>query len=144
MRHRAFVIGCVLASALSACCSCDPDGHTRAEAGAGAIDCGFAALDEDTTPALACADAAIASGDAFVVGMARLGRDSDVHTYVIGRGDGTFAIFGYDGDPSGGSGACERLTRSECTGAPARTTDPTGRELLSCPSEGEGVTLCGR
>lgn len=133
-----------LAPALSACCICDPEGHARDRAGEGAIDCGFVPFDADPEAALVCAEDAIASGASFFVGIARHGTDSDVRTYVSGRGDGTFEMFGYDGDPSGGSGQCARLVAFECTAAPSRASDILGREFLSCPSGGDGVVLCSR
>ncbi len=123
-----------LASALllaGCACLCDIDGAIGSRAGEGASDCGLVPLGADRSPALDCAAAAIAAGRGFRVGWHDRGRDSEVRRYVAGH-DGSFSMFGYDGDPSGGSHACPTLTETPCADAPVRTTDASGMPVISC------------
>jgi hypothetical protein len=131
------------AVALAGCaCLCDTDAAVRDRAGSGAIDCGFVPLGADRTRAIECATNAIAASAAVQVGWQDRGRDSEVRTYVAGH-DGVYAMFGYDGDPSGGSHVCPTLVETTCTDTPVRTTDALGMPSLSCTG-GATRTVCSR
>lgn len=142
---RRVAIGWTAALVAACGCPCDPGAEARELAGSGAIDCGFVPLGDDPTSALACAEGAIGGGGAFYVGFQRMGTDSDVRTYLAGSADGTIWILGYDGDPSGGSGACATLSAWECLDTPSRFTGFDGTTQLTCATSREGgLALCGR
>ena len=119
----AFHVGCA--------CTCDVFGAIQARAGAGATDCGLVPLGADPTAALDCAEAAIAAGHGVIVGWHRQGVDSEERTYIAGH-DGSFSMFGYDGDPSGGSHQCPTLDEYVCDGPVTRVTAPSGMMSLTC------------
>ncbi|WP_157069968.1 hypothetical protein [Sandaracinus amylolyticus] len=139
----------LLAIVLAGCgCPCDATDIARDLAGDGATDCGFVRLGDDPAPVLACAEQAIAEERAFSAGFARFGIDSEVRTYVTRREDGSARALSYDGDPSGGDGACPRLVAFRCVGPIERRTDgfgPRSVTILACStSSTEEAVLCDR
>lgn len=126
--------------ALAGCCTCDPDDAARSLAGGG-IDCGFAPSADEREPVLACAEAELAAGRPFTAGWWRLGRDTEVRTYLASDGQDTWMLV-YDG---GLSGQCPNLAAVRCTAPPARSTSELDGEALSCPSDlSSEITLCRR
>jgi hypothetical protein len=136
-------LGAFVVIATGCICDCDVDSVVAARAGAGATDCGFVPLGGDAEVVLSCVELAIAEGRGVHAGWARRGRDSEVRTYVAGH-DGSFSLFGFDGDPSGGSGACPTLTDFPCTDTPRRSVDALGMDIVTCSSASFGNQVCSR
>jgi hypothetical protein len=136
-----------LALLLASCaCRCDADDLVRDMAAEGAVDCGRATTSEARPAVTACIEDAIARGAPFSGGWSRLGTDSEVRTYVVEDATGQVWMLGFDGDPSGGSGACPTLQGSRCAGALERRTFPLDGEMLVCDSATttSELVLCGR
>ncbi len=128
-----------ITAATAGCCRCDQDKELRRLTGRGATDCGLVARGEDREPALACAEAAIAAGEAFYVGY----EEADVREYVIryfaSDGATTWALGFYGGEEE----ACSFFGGSRCTAPPTRTTQPDG-DILDCPHDSYNeLALCG-
>jgi hypothetical protein len=112
--------------------------------GATAIDCGYVALEADTSSADACVAGALGNGQAFRVRYERQGIDSPVEFGAASPGARAVTLFFYDG-PLGYRGTESVIYAASCNGARARPT-PTGYgewwPALECASTGMSSELC--
>lgn len=126
---------------LSSCvCVCDADALVRDVAAEDAVDCGRATRN-DRAPVLACVQEAIQRGVPFYGGWARIGRDTEVRTYLAQDERGEVWMFGYDG---GLSGSCPYLGGHRCASALAIETDTDGEYLACSGSPDSQIVLCHR
>ncbi len=119
----------------SGCGSCDPEDEARALAGPDALDCGYAALGEDSSTVRICFESALDAGLGAFAGFQLEGIDSEVRRYYATGPDGDF-VLAYDGDPSGGGGSDPVLTVFVCDTPFERAEDGYG-----CLSS-ESYALC--
>ncbi len=113
-------LGLLLASCGGDDADCELETALAAAEPAGVTDCGTLALSDDDTDfeaARSCIADAIDAERPFRAVWQRQGIDSEVHEAYLGTWDGDqlrVIRYGYDGDPSGGSGAHATSYGYEC------------------------------
>lgn len=138
-----------VAMALGACDPCDLGSEAGALAGAGADDCGFAALGEPATAGWACVADAFAEGRAFAFAFETPGLDSRLQRAVV-RGPAGHVHYLYYDDGGALSGA--RIHREDCGGAYLEPADALlaeqlrvdeGALVVACAEAGPLIPICG-
>ena len=117
--------------------ACDFAAKLKSRAGAGAMDCGHAALGGSASAVDACVVQAFQAGQAFYARYDRQGIDSAVVFGIAGDSSGNVIFMLRDSDPSGGSGAPPTLYENSCLDPavdPSTSRDPFIAPPLTCTS----------
>jgi hypothetical protein len=125
------------------CKKCDISALAHAEAGPGALDCGWSRNDSQREPVVRCALDAAAGSGRFVAIESLQGIDSFiVEAFARGK-DGRLVRFWYDSDVTGAACPCTAVVRRHpCSSA--LKTEPQEPDALGCDvdKEAKGELVC--
>jgi hypothetical protein len=145
VRIEATILMCFLA--VSCDKNCVLDTEVRAQAGAGAVDCGLVLLGGDRSTTDDCVVKAFQDGKPFYARYERQGKDSHVALGVARASDGRIIFLHYDGDPDGGGGDGRPVVDASVCEAPrvhsSASSRPTGTAPLECGGQIQLGRLCG-
>jgi len=137
------VLSCACGSSAPAC---DLDALLGSRAGAGAVDCGRAAIGAPTAAIDQCIADQTAQGHAFYARYDVQGIDSRASLGALADGAGHVSVLLWDSDPSGGGNSGARVTETACAGDPplqTHLTQPDALTAVSCTVAGAGSLACG-
>jgi hypothetical protein len=126
--------------------ACDLDALLRRRAGAGAVDCGRAAIGGPTADVDQCVVDQSAQGHAFYARYDVQGIDSRASLGALRDGAGQVSVLLWDSDPSGGGNSGARVTETACSGDPPLQThlsQPAAASVVFCTEAGAGSLACG-